>query len=729
VDITGGQGINAGDGPQFNFFLGPSPGPVVAGNVPQVARAFQPRRNLMARLSRPTANAPSIRVLAGLRGAGKTQLAAAYARACINDGWRLVAWVNAESALAVGGGLAVVADRIGMGQSDRPLKAVGLAVRNFLEAGGERCLIVFDNVADIDAVRPYLPAAGRSQVVITSTDALGADPTALVPVGVFTAEEALAYVQERTGRKEPRGGAALAEELGYLPLAIAQATAVIYRQRISCAQYLERLRSRTVREAVTRADKDAYPFGVAEAILLAVDSVTADDPTGLCRDLLDLVSLLSPSGVPRAILRHGAAAGILVSAADDAVDDALGQLAEASLLTYSEDDSRVAVHRLIARVLRELAIDDGTAPEIGAKAVRLLHAYGESLADPRRQRHEARDFVRQVAAVTDHLARIGQDAEPHRLLALRGLALSCVNDLNESPAQAVQLGKQIVADAEQALDQGDPITASLRNNLGVAYREAGEPGKAVPLYEAVLAERAATLGPTHPDTLVTRSNLASAYHAQRRLPEAASMFEEVLRERERTLDATDRATMTARNNLALVYRDQGRLDDALLMFLALADDSEQALGASHANTLTTKNNAALALRDLGRLDEAMSLLEAVRSASERAMGASHPDTLIARLNLGRAYLDAHRPDAAVQVLEAVVPDCEQVLGGSHPYTLRSRCHLALAYRAVDRPAAAIALFEQVLPETEREFGADHRFTREVREALTRREDGGGTEPD
>ena len=79
------------------------------------------------------------------------------------------------------------------------------------------------------------------------------------------------------------GARKLAAELGFLPLALAQAAAVIAARHLDYPAYLAGLRAVPVQDLLNRTIGEPYPYGVAEAIVLALDAVADGDPTGLCR--------------------------------------------------------------------------------------------------------------------------------------------------------------------------------------------------------------------------------------------------------------------------------------------------------------------------------------------------------------------------------------------------------------------------------------------------------------
>jgi len=693
-------------------------GPAVAGSVPLAPSAFQPRDDLIAELRAAGPGVSVVRAVTGMRGVGKTQLAAAYARHCRELGWRLIAWVNAEDTPGVLGGLAVVADRLGIDRSGKTLEAIGAEVRNRLEADGDRCLIVFDNVTDLDVVRPYVPALGTPQVVITSTEATVAAAGRPVQVGVFSEDEAVAFLAERTGRDDPDGASALAAELGGLPLALAQAAAVIAARHLTYQGYLDRLRAHRAHKYLPPAKGDPYAQGAAEAIGLSVDTVAASDPGGLCQDLLDVMSLLSAEGVSRQVLYAGEAAGSWTADAE-AVDEALARLADASLLTFGGDDTVVA-HRMVMRVLRERAHYDDTLPALAAKATGLLEAGTKSLGDFGdlwQHRTATREYVRQVTALAEHLTPYAE-ADSAALVAVRLWALEGVLRLGDSPVHGIQLGEMLVPDCERVLGASHPDTLMARNDLAHAYQAAGRLADAVTLYEALLPDCERVLGASHPDTMTTRNNLAQAYGEAGRPAESVTLLEAVVAERERTLGLSHPDTLQSRNNLAVAYYATGRLNEAVLSFEAVAAERARVLGPSHPQTLTTRNNLARAYQDAGRLGEAMTLLEAVVADRERVLGASHPDGLSSRNNLARAYLDAGRLDDAVPLLEAVLADCERLLAPSHPGALTTRYNLARAYRDTARLDEAVPLFEQALAGMETVLGAQHPATVKARDDLT-----------
>jgi Tetratricopeptide repeat len=527
AEFQGAQGAQKGNrNTQYNTWnIGvqavPSPGgaagPVVAGEIPQEPAAFQPREELAEVLRATGPGVSVVRSVTGMRGVGKTQVAAAYARECADAGWRLVAWVDAGDPAGVPGGLAAVAVRLGIAGPDADAQDAARAVRGWLEADGGMCLVVFDNVTDAGSLRPFLPAAGKARVVITTTGQMAAGPGTVVPVGVFSQGEALAYLAGRTGLADDDGARAVAAEVGWLPLALAQVGAVIAAQRLSYRVYLERLRSVPVGEYLVPGPGEPYSRGVAESVLLSLEAAAADDRGGLRRAVMDVVSLLSPAGVSRPLLHAAGAAGLLPGCGDGAaagrlVDEALGRLAEGSLLSFSGDGSSVSAHRLVMRVVREAAVRAGTLESLGAGVCGLLGNAAGALGETWQNRAAARDAIGQVTALHRHLAPYLDDyASPLavELLALRGWALFRLNELGDTPAQAVEHGRALVADRERLLGTDHPGTRGSRNDLAAAYRAAGRTAEAIPLLERTLADFERLLGTDHPSANVVRRNLAA----------------------------------------------------------------------------------------------------------------------------------------------------------------------------------------------------------------------------
>ena len=105
---------------------------------------------------------------------------------------------------------------------------------------------------DLGLLRPFLPAAGAARVLITVAREPTAELGTSVPVDVFSAEEAVALLDGRTGLADEAGASAVAAELGHLPLALDQAAAVIAGQHLGYEAYLAKLRALPVKDDLVR---------------------------------------------------------------------------------------------------------------------------------------------------------------------------------------------------------------------------------------------------------------------------------------------------------------------------------------------------------------------------------------------------------------------------------------------------------------------------------------------
>jgi hypothetical protein len=585
----------------------------VAGEIPQEPLGFQPRFDLLAALDAagPGSRVQVVHALTGMLGVGKTHLVAAYARAKLTEGWRLVAWVNAEDAGGILAGLAEVAAALGLASAGSA-HAAGRAVRHRLEADGQRCLLVFDNATDPELLQPFLPAAGDARVIITSNQRSMANLGAGVPVDVFSEPEALAFLATRTGQADAAGAQALAGELGFLPLALAQAAAVIADQSLGYGTYLERLRSIPVDKLLRPVSAGHYPHGVAAAVLLSLESVRAGDDTGVCTAVTELLAVLSAAGVRRALMHEAARQGALEGdgqgeLSPEVVDRALARLAGASLLTFSVDGSSVSAHRLVTRVLREEQARGNSLTAICTTASQLLDRLAEQL-DPagHKNRSEVRDLAEQIMALYESSAGCSADSTlVRRMIQLRSWAVWSLNQLGDSAAQSILLAEPLLADQERVLGAGHPDTLTTRHKLAEAYNWAGRTAEAITLLEQTAADRKQVLGADHPETLASRSHLGNAYLVAARTAEAITLLEQTVADQERVRGADHRETLFSRNHLAKAYRSAGRTAEAITLHEQTWADRERMLGADHPETLASRNHLALAYQAAGRTAKAI----------------------------------------------------------------------------------------------------------------------------
>ena len=543
---------------------------LVVGDIPAPPPGLQPRPALLAQLNRASQKPPV--VLTGIWGAGKTQLAATYARARLADSWRLIAWINARNSETLLAGLAAVAKAAGLSAGgSRPGPAdAGQAVRDWLEADGSFRLLVFDDVEDLGLLRPFVPAAGEARVLITAAREPIAELGTSVRVDVFSAEEALALLDGRTGLADEDGALAVAVQLGYLPLALDQAAGMIAKQHVGYAAYLAKLRALSAEDHLVREDDDEEaeeqpsPPGVAEAVLLAMEATSVADRLGVSIAVMELVAMLSPAVVRRDLLHSAGQAGTLLGGgrrvAASMVDQALERLNERSLLGFSLDGQVVSVHRLAARVIRAgLARQGrlGPACRVAASAVE-----GSVAALAKHPDHAAvMEMLDQVAALAESAGTAADDPGeqlPAMLTRLRSLALNHLVELGDTMPHAIAIGEPLIADLDRLLGPDDPDTVRARNDLARAYRETGRVADAIPLVEQVLAARERLFGGSDPRTLASRNNLASAYRATGRAADAIGLFEENLAACERLFGADHPRTLASRHSLDLARQESAQ---------------------------------------------------------------------------------------------------------------------------------------------------------------------------
>jgi hypothetical protein len=721
--------------------------PVVVGRPPLRADAFQERPGLREQIRAGWAArgvAVLAQVVAGDGGTGKTQLAAAVYRDALagqrhEGGVEVAVWVTATSRAAVVASYAQAYARVYAGTGGGDAEEHAQRFLEWLTGTGRRWLVVLDDVADPVDLAGLWPAGPAGRVLVTTRrrDAAIAGRGTLVDVGVFTPEEADAYLAAKlSGRSGVPGqvldgSADLAAAVGYLPLALSHAAAVILNDAITCQAYQALLvdRARRLRE-VFPADPaeagDEYAHTVAGTWSLARDRANALPPAGLAGAVLMLVSVLDPNGIPEAVLTSDPARGYLRTTSQpvppaagtspemvavSVARRAIRNLHRLSLISHDPDDAYrgIRMHALAQRAALDDADPAALAAAVRAAADALLAAWPDIDSDT--SLGQVLRVNTSVLAERDLAALWEPGAHPilHRL----GRSLGAAGLV----ADAITYYTAMAATATRMLGPDDSDTLTARGNLASWRGEAGDAAGAAAAFEVLLADRVRVLGPDHPHTLTARHELARGRGHAGDAAGAAAAFEALLADRVRVLGPDHPHTLTARHEMAHWRGHAGDAAGAAAALEVLLADRVRVLGPDHPHTLTARGNLAGWRGRAGDAAGAAAAFEVLLADRVRVLGPGHPDTLTARGNLASWRGEAGDAAGAAAAFEDLLADRVRVLGPDHPHTLTARHELARGRGHAGDAAGAAAALEVLLADLVRVLGPDHPDTLTTRNNL------------
>jgi DNA-binding SARP family transcriptional activator/Tfp pilus assembly protein PilF len=374
--------------------------------LPADVTAFTGRDNELAALD--DVLAPAVRgddgrtvgisVVSGTAGVGKTALAVRWAHRVAGEFPDGQVYLNLrgydpDQPMTVADALTRLLTAVGVPPTDIPVEVDERAARFRSQVAGRRLLILLDNAATVDQVRPLLPGTASCAVVVTSRDSLAGlvarEGAHRLDLDLLPRPDALALLRRLIDGRvdaDPAAAAALADQCARLPLALRVAAELaMARPDIPLADLVSELADQQRRLDLLDAAGGDPRTAVAAVFSWSVRHLPAD--TAQAFRLLGVHP--GPDIDPYA-------AAALIGTGERSARRALESLARAHLV-YRTTAGRYAMHDLLRAYACDLARQAGV-DEHGAALDRLLDYYVGTTAAAMDRLHPAESHVRPAVA-------------------------------------------------------------------------------------------------------------------------------------------------------------------------------------------------------------------------------------------------------------------------------------------------------------------------------------------
>jgi hypothetical protein len=513
----------------------------------------------------------------GLGGIGKTQLALefAYAVKATRSDFSIF-WVSAVSAESFEQACAEIARQLRIAPAAGDQEDVKELVRRHLSAEtAGRWLLIVDNADDTDllfgtrtgsgsegsiGIADHLPESEDGLILFTTRHQEAAVALAggdVIELEGMSQEEAVTFLEKSLIRKDLLNNEAvtteLLEELTYLPLAIAQATAYLNTNKISITQYLRLLRNteQDIISLMSQEFRDPTRYrgaknAVATTWLVSFDQILKFNP--VAADLLSFMSCIEPKAIPWSILPS--------VKPEERIVRAISTLSGYALVVRRGDEEIYDLHRLVQLATRVWIRENGLAAVTVIKVIQ--HVAEVFPSNEYANRELWREYLPHALRILE--STYGEDCvERHDLCIKVGKCLQADGRIQE----AVRWLEETLRWANSNLDEEDPSRLASQHALAGVCEANGQVGKAVKLLENIVAVDAKALVEEHPSRLASQHALAGAYRADRQVGKAVELLEHVVAVEAKILGEEHPSRLASQHALAIAYNADGQVGKAV----------------------------------------------------------------------------------------------------------------------------------------------------------------------
>lgn len=647
-------------------------------NIPRQDNAFIGRRNTLKTIHHaltPKTNhlegmaVPEMCVCPGLGGVGKTQMALQYVHHTSHH-YTLKAWFSGLSSELLRQQYITFAQKLGYSEEKVAIDAAILYVNQWL-AAHPGALLIFDDVSSYEEIAPFLPEKSNTSILITTRNQLWPKKFQQIPVDIMTKDEAFQLVKTLS-KSNDSNIKIIIEKLGYLPLALAQASAYIAHNNISITEYLklyqiyqQDLLSDPTLPKGTNHDPIALTWNVS---LEALEKNSKNlNVKKLVRIFLTASSYFSSEDIPISVLKNWLERAYPeIEKTELLIYQLLSELQDYSLLTINAEKRTFSLHPLVQAVMRNrhqaLTVDNQFYPLLTPNWYNLLCDVVNA------------EFNLKTGIIQDEVKQ--QNLLPH----LQSLA---------NNYSSLLTNMQLALKPPQAL-------GTTFFNIGNIFLRIGAYQLARPYYEQALKIQEQNTKKNTIEVASTLTNLGNACRALGGGKQAEIFLEGALEIFEKHYGKDHPQTISTLTNLGCAYGTLGKDKQAkniLMRALSIAERNSNSNDLQLAEILTKLGDISSSLGDAKRSKE---YLEKALQISEQYYGKNHRECALIMTLLGAAFGYLEEPKPAIELLEKALQIQQEYYGPEHRYIAVTSLYLGKAYILLGKNSKAKEFLEVAL---------------------------------